>query len=94
MSTPITLSATTAVGQLYELCNVLSEAERANVDSRFAHFFWRSEKLPTIESELQTLVKMRSLTCTCSNLRSQNIWESHISYIVSKNLKNTICSVG
>ncbi len=33
MSTPITLSATTAVGQLYELCNVLSEAERANVDT-------------------------------------------------------------
>ena len=33
MSTPITLSATTAVGQLYELCNALSEAERANVDA-------------------------------------------------------------
>ena len=33
MSTPLTLSATTAVGQLYELCNALSEAERANVDT-------------------------------------------------------------
>ena len=33
MSSPVTLSATTAVGQLYELCNVLSEAERANVDT-------------------------------------------------------------
>ena len=33
MSTPVTLSATTAVGQLYELCNVLSESERANVDT-------------------------------------------------------------
>ena len=33
MSTPVTLSATTAVGQLYELCNALSEAERGNVDT-------------------------------------------------------------